>query len=89
MRTGSGNVLFQTPVEIKGMQFYGTTGGGVYRERLGEIQETHFSSNIGGGVKVRLAGPLRARFDYRVFRLSGEPINQTYQRFYAGGNLAF
>lgn len=87
--TGSGNVLIQTPVEIHGMQFYGTTGGGIYRERLATRQETHFSSNAGGGVKIRLAGPLRLRLDYRVFRLQGEPINETYHRFYAGANLAF
>lgn len=89
LQTGSGNVLFQTPVEIKGMQFYATTGGGVYRERLATVRETHISTNVGGGAKIRLAGPLRLRLDYRVFRLQGEPLHQTYQRFYAGANLAF
>jgi hypothetical protein len=89
LQTGSGNVLFQTPVEIKGMQFYATTGGGVYRERLAEVRETHIGSNVGGGAKIRLAGPLRLRLDYRIFRLQGEPLHQTYQRFYAGANLAF
>jgi hypothetical protein len=89
LQTGSGNVLFQTPVEIHGMQFYGTTGGGVYRERLDVRQETQFETNIGGGAKIRLLGPLRVRLDYRVFRLHGEPINKTYQRFYAGANLSF
>jgi hypothetical protein len=89
LRTGSGNVLIQTPVEIAGMQFYGTAGLGGYRERLGDIGETHLSSNIGGGAKIRLVGPLRVRLDYRVFRLQGEPFHETYQRFYAGANLAF
>jgi hypothetical protein len=89
LTTGSGNILIQTPVEISGMQFYGTTGGGVYRERLLTTQETHFATNIGGGARIRLAGPLRLRLDYRVFRLQGHPIHQTYQRFYAGVNLAF
>jgi hypothetical protein len=79
----------QTPVEIHGMQFYGTTGGGVYRERLGLRQETHFATNVGGGAKIRLVGPLRLRLDYRIFRLQGEPLEQTYQRFYAGANLSF
>jgi hypothetical protein len=87
--TGSGNVLLQTPVEIAGIQFYGTLGGGGYRERLLEREETHFGSNFGGGAKIRLAGPLRLRVDYRVFRLQGNPLYQTYQRFYAGANLAF
>ena len=89
LQTGSGNLLIQTPVEIAGMQFYGTTGGGMYRERLVAQQETHFSTNLGGGAKIRLAGPLRLRLDYRVFRLHGSPIHDTYQRFYAGVNLAF
>jgi hypothetical protein len=89
LQTGSGNILLQTPVEISAMQFYFTTGGGVYRERLLSVQETHFTSNIGGGTKIRLAGPLRLRLDYRLFRLQGDPIHSTYQRFYAGVNLAF
>jgi hypothetical protein len=89
LRTGSGNILIQTPVEIGGMQFYGTAGGGIYRERLLTAQETHFTTNVGGGAKIRLAGPLRLRLDYRVFRLQGHPLHQTYQRFYAGANLAF
>ena len=33
------------------------------RERLLAIQETHFTSNVGGGAKIRLAGPLRVRLD--------------------------
>jgi hypothetical protein len=89
LTTGSGNLLIQTPVEIAGVQFYGTTGGGAYRERLGARQETHIGTNVGGGAKIRVAGPLRLRLDYRVFRLQGEPLHKTYQRFYAGANLSF
>ena len=89
LQTGSGNILLQTPGEIAGIQLYGTTGGGYYRERLQARQETNFGTNIGGGAKIRLAGPLRLRLDYRLFRLHGEPLHQTYQRFYAGVNLAF
>jgi hypothetical protein len=87
--TGSGNVLVQTPVEVSGISLYGTVGGGLYRERLIETQETSFATNIGGGAKIRLAGPLRLRVDYRVFRLQGDPLHQTYQRFYVGANLGF
>jgi hypothetical protein len=89
LRTGSGNVLLQTPVEVSGISLYGTVGGGLYRERLIETQETSFASNIGGGAKIRLAGPLRVRVDYRVFRLQGDPLHETYQRFYVGANLGF
>ena len=89
LRTGMGNVLLQTPVPIAGMQFYFTTGGGLYRERLGEFQETHFGVNTGGGAKISLLGPLRARLDYRIFNLRGEPLHSVVHRVYAGVNLAF
>ena len=71
------------------MQFYGTAGGGAYRESLNDSSETNFGINVGGGVKVSLAGPLRVRFDYRVFTLQGSPRHSKPQRFYAGLNLKF
>jgi hypothetical protein len=83
------NGLLQTPIEIAGMQFYGTAGGGFYRETLADDSETHAGINIGGGVKMRLVGPLRLRLDYRVFTLQGEPRHSKPQRFYAGVNLKF
>ena len=89
LRTGSGNVLVQTPIEVAGIQLYGTLGGGIFREHLIEQQETHFATNLGGGAKIRLAGPLRLRVDYRLFRLRGSPIFDSYQRIYAGANLKF
>lgn len=89
LRTGMGNVLLQTPFPIAGMQFYATMGGGAYRETLEARQETHAGINTGGGVKVSLLGPLRARLDYRIFKLRGEPLHDTVHRFYAGVNLAF
>lgn len=88
LSTGMGNVLLQTP-GLGGVQAYVTAGAGLYRERLGAFEETATALNTGAGVKVRLAGPLRIRLDYRAFRLQGDPINKTYQRFYAGANLAF
>ena len=89
LRTFMFNGLLQTPFPIAGMQFYGTAGGGVYRETLSDQSETHVGINVGGGVKVSLAGPLRLRFDYRVFTLNGEPRHSKPQRFYAGVNLMF
>lgn len=89
LQTFSGNVLLQTPIEVSGVQLYGTAGAGVYREKLLARQETHLVSNLGGGAKIRVLGPLRVRVDYRVFRLQGEPLHQTYQRFYVGGNVSF
>jgi hypothetical protein len=76
-------------VAVAGLRPYFTTGAGGYRERLDTRQETHVGFNTGGGVKVSLVGPLRARFDYRVFKLRGEPLHSVVHRFYAGVNLAF
>src|SRR5215211_5564145 len=73
LRTYMVNGLLQTPFPIAGMQFYATAGGGVYRETLDEDSETNVGINVGGGVKVELAGPLRLRLDYRVFTLQGDP----------------
>jgi hypothetical protein len=89
LRTGMGNVLLQTPLPIAGMQFYVTTGAGGYRENLGSRQETHVGFNSGGGAKISLLGPLRARLDYRIFNLRGEPLHSVVHRIYAGVNLAF
>ena len=83
------NGLLQTPIPIAGMQFYGTAGGGMYRESFDEASETHVGINIGGGVKMSLVGPLRLRLDYRVFTLQGSPRHSKPQRFYAGLNLKF
>jgi len=88
LKTTSGNVFAQT-FGLPGFQLYVTTGGGLYRERLGNDQETNFVLNNGGGVKISLVGPLRARVDYRVFNLKGNPQHSTVQRVYAGLNLAF
>jgi len=89
LRTGMGNLLIQTPFAIAGFQPYFTTGAGVYRESLGGLSETNFGLNNGGGVKISLVGPLRARIDYRVFSLRGSPIEDTVQRLYVGLNLKF
>ena len=86
------NGLVQTPIPIARMQFYGTLGGGVYRETLSigpDDDSTNFGTNVGGGAKITLVGPLRVRLDYRVFSLRGTPRHSTVQRFYAGVNLKF
>ena len=95
LTTVSGNVLVQTPIPVHGWQFYGTIGGGGYREklfdrdRLLDFQETHVSTNLGGGVKVNLLGPLRLRVDYRLFTLHGSPLHDNVHRIYVGANLKF
>jgi opacity protein-like surface antigen len=89
LRTFMFNGLLQTPVPIGGMQFYGTAGGGVFRETLDRNSETNLGINVGGGVKMTLAGPLRLRLDYRVHTLRGSPLYSNPKRFYAGINLKF
>ena len=88
LRTTTGNVFVQT-IGLPGFQLYATTGTGIYRERLGNDQETAALLNNGGGIKINIAGPIRARIDYRVFSLKGHPRHDTVQRLYAGLNLAF
>lgn len=87
LTTGMINGLVQTPTSKT--QFYLTAGGGFFRERLGSDAETSFGTNIGGGIKMGLAGPLRLRLDYRVYTLRGSPLYKTPQRLYAGLNLQF
>jgi opacity protein-like surface antigen len=92
LRTFMFNGLVQTPVPIARMQFYGTIGGGVYREKLSiepDNSQTNFGTNIGGGAKITLVGPLRLRVDYRIFTLRGDPRHKNVQRLYAGVNLKF
>jgi opacity protein-like surface antigen len=93
LRTYMFNGLLQTPFAIAGIQPYATAGGGVYHETLSApvaVSETSFATNVGGGAKISLIGPLRLRVDYRVFNLHGTaPVHSTVQRFYAGVNLKF
>jgi opacity protein-like surface antigen len=87
LKTGMGNVLFQTPVAFMGFQPYFTTGAGLYQEELGTHSDTGVGFNTGGGVKVNLAGPIRLRVDYRIFKLGSGALNSPAHRFYAGLNL--
>ena len=87
LKTGMGNVYAQTP--FGAVQFYALIGGGLYRERIGNEQETSTATAIGGGAKVGLTGPLKLRLDYRIFNLRGKPRYTQVQRVYAGLNLMF
>ncbi len=92
LKTFMFNGLLQTPVPIARTQFYGTIGGGVYRETLStdpKGDHTSFGTNVGGGAKIKLAGPIRLRLDYRVYSLRGTPRHTNAQRIYAGINVKF
>ncbi len=89
LRTFMANAFVQNPIPISGLTFYGIAGAGVYRETLLDVSQTSLATNIGGGVKIALAGPLQLRIDYRVFVLQGDALAQKPQRLYAGVNLKF
>jgi len=89
LKTGMGNALLQTPVAFFGFQPYVTAGAGIYSETLSAHSEVSFGTNIGGGVKMSLVGPLRLRVDYRVFNLAGDALYSPTHRVYAGLNLKF
>ena len=89
LKTYAGNVLLQTPFTIFGIQPYFTTGAGVYREALSNLERTGFGLNTGAGVKVNLVGPLRLRVDYRAFQLGDDARHSPAHRLYAGVNLKF
>jgi opacity protein-like surface antigen len=91
-RTFMGNVLIQTPRGIiPKTQLYGTVGGGYFRERFESLDIEHqgFGTNVGGGVKFDLTGPLRLRVDYRIFSLGSNAVYGHPQRFSVGLNIAF
>jgi len=86
LETGMFNVAVMTPTNIS---LYATAGGGIFRETLGDARITNFGTNIGGGIKFPLFGPLKVRVDYRVFNFRGSPRYPHPQRLYAGINWAF
>ena len=87
LKTGMGNILLQAP--FQDFQPYITSGVGIFNESLGTHSETNFGSNAGGGVKIGLAGPIRLRVDYRVFKLGSGALYTPAHRIYAGLNLKF
>jgi len=87
LTTGMFNAMVITPTSA--VQLYATAGGGFFRERLLDESETNFGTNVGGGVKLTLAGPLRLRVDYRLFNLRGSPFFRNPHRFYTGISLSF
>jgi hypothetical protein len=93
LKTGTGNLLLQSPVAFAGFQPYFEIGGGVYHEDLttpgASIGNAGFVGNTGGGVKISLIGPIRLRVDYRVFTLKNGALATPAHRVYAGLNLKF
>jgi hypothetical protein len=86
--SGTGSVYVQNPIPISGVQFYAIAGAGIYRERLDAYQQTDVHVALGGGAKISLAGPLKLRLDYRIFKLR-DARSSNPQRLSAGLTLAF
>jgi hypothetical protein len=89
LKTGTGNLLLQTPIAFGGFQPYFEIGGGVYHEELGAVSNTGFAGDTGGGVKITLIGPIRLRVDYRVMTLRNGALVSPAHRIYAGINVKF
>src|SRR5215471_3062788 len=89
LKTGTGNLLVQSPVAFAGFQPYFEIGGGIYHEELSPISNTGFVGDTGGGLKISLIGPIRLRVDYRVFTLKNGALTTPTHRVYAGVNLKF
>lgn len=89
LTTGMGNLLLQTPMMVFGIQPYITGGAGIYRESLGAVDNLSVGFNTGGGAKIKLAGPVRLRVDYRALSLGGGALYSPAHRIYLGLNLKF
>lgn len=90
LQTGLFNLMVGTPSRTgRRIGVYGLVGGGMYRERFDEHAATGFAVGGGGGFYLRVVGPLRLRFDYRLFALRGGALHRRPERAYAGLSLAF
>lgn len=89
LTTWSANGLLQTPGSLSPVQVYVTAGAGLYRESKGMTTRMSTALNTGGGLKVKVAGPIRLRLDYRMFRLQGSPQTALMHRVYGGAALSF
>ena len=83
------NGLLQTPVPIAGMQFYGTAGGGVYRETLDEDLGDERGDQRRRRREGEPRGPAAAALRLPDLHAAGRPRHSKPQRFYAGLNLKF
>lgn len=90
LQTGLVNLMVGTPLRTgRRIQVYASVGGGAYRERREAHTRTGLAVGAGGGAYVRLAGPVRARVDYRLLAFRGEAHHRRLGRAYAGLDVAF
>jgi hypothetical protein len=90
VHTAMVNLVVQPAGPIPRVRFYGTVGVGIYGESFENGRgNTDTGTNVGGGAKITLAGPLRLRLDYRAFFFRGTAAYSKPQRIYAGIILGF
>jgi hypothetical protein len=98
MGTIGASFLVQSPVRRERLRVYGAVGFGVFGGDLpdGRASGEVSSKNFGGGLKLKLAGPLLMRVDYRLVRLGEAPDadpafyeHTQFQRVLVGVGLAF
>lgn len=87
LKTGMANILVQTPTSSA--QLYATAGAGIYQESASLITNTDLATNIGGGVKIGITGPLRLRIDYRLIHFRDKASDDYVHRLYVGANIKF
>src|SRR5262249_50276994 len=85
LKTYMGNGMLITPG--KKAQLYLTAGFGRYNETLNAVERTGTATNVGGGIKYKLLGPINIRADYRAISLRGSPVTAKPKRFYVGVSL--
>ena len=90
LQTGLLNLMVRTPLRTgRRIQVYASVGGGTYRELREADTRTGLAVGAGGGAYVRLAGPVRARVDYRMLAFRGDALHRRLGRAYAGLDVAF
>jgi hypothetical protein len=68
---------------------FGGFGVGVFRQSRGAARDNGTLKAFVLGVKLKVAGTLVVRGEYRVLSLSGEPLLDMDQRFSAGIGVSF
>jgi hypothetical protein len=94
----NGGLLIQTRPASGRIQLYGIGGFGVWGETYedGRGSGAILATNIGGGVKVPMAGRFKLRVDYRLFMLGDAPdaapgidVDRRRHRIVAGLSFTF
>jgi hypothetical protein len=87
--------LVVQPATASKVQLFAIGGLGIWGETFADGSGVSYAKNIGGGVKIPIARPLRLRLDYRLFVVGdledGDrgPTTKYPQRFSAGLQLVF